>query len=110
MSSRRVHCGFLLAASIGCVTGSSAQGPSSGAPGPFRAHVDMKTFMEHVLTPSATIIWRVNGIIFDDKGEHDLAPRSDADWEQIVSGAATLAEVTNALMSPPRVRDPHWVS
>ena len=108
MSSRLVHRWFLLAVSIGCATVSPAQGPGSGAPGPFRAHVDMKTFMEHVLTPSATIIWRVNGIVFDDKGEHDLAPRSDADWEQIVSGAATLAEATNALMIPQRVLDSQW--
>ena len=75
---------------------------------PFQAHVDMKTFMEHVLSPAAAIIWKVNGIIIDAKGEHDLSPRSDDDWEQIVSGAATLAESTNALMIPARVRDPAW--
>jgi hypothetical protein len=30
---------------------------------PFKAHVDMKTFMEHVLTPAAQIVWSVNGSI-----------------------------------------------
>jgi hypothetical protein len=75
---------------------------------PFKAYVDMKTFMEHVLSPAAAIIWKVNGIIIDEKGEHDLSPKSDDDWEQIVSGAATLAESTNALMSPERARDPAW--
>jgi hypothetical protein len=64
--------------------------------------------MAHVLTPAATIIWRVNGVVIDAKGEHDLSPKSDADWEEIVSGAATLAEATNALMIPQRVRDPQW--
>ncbi|MDP9088461.1 MAG: hypothetical protein M3O26_06960 [Pseudomonadota bacterium] len=108
MSSRRVHGWFLLAVSIGCATVLSAKDRGRGEPGPFQAHVDMKTFMEHVISPSAAIIWRVNGIFFDDKGEHDLGPRSDADWEQIVSGAATLAEATNALMIPQRVRDPQW--
>ena len=68
----------------------------------------MKTFMEHVLTPAATIIWRVNGLIIDAKGEHDLSPKTNEDWEQIVSGAATLAEATNALMIPERVRDREW--
>jgi hypothetical protein len=75
---------------------------------PFKAYVDMKTFMEHVLSPAAAIIWKVNGIIIDEKGEHDLSPKSDNDWEQIVSGAATLAESTNALMIPERARDPAW--
>ena len=35
----------------------------------------------------------------------DLAPRSDADWDEIVGGSATLAEAANALMSPQRARD-----
>ncbi len=84
--------------------------PSKGqdAGPPFRAYVDMKTFMEHVLTPAANIVWRVNGVVIDEKGEHDLSPKSDADWEQIVSGAATLAEATNALMIPQRALDPDW--
>jgi hypothetical protein len=75
---------------------------------PFEVHVDMKTFMEHVLGPAAAIIWKVNGVVIDEKGEHDLSPKSDDDWEHVVSGAATLAEATNALMIPQRVRDPDW--
>jgi hypothetical protein len=75
---------------------------------PFRAHVDMKTFMEHVLTPAAKTVWSVNGIVIDKDGEHDLSPKSDADWEGVVSGAATLAEATNALMIPQRALDPEW--
>jgi hypothetical protein len=84
--------------------------PSSGenAAPPYRAHVDMKTFMEHVLTPAAKIVWTVNAIVIDAQGEHDLSPKSDADWEQIVSGAATLAEATNALMLPERALDRAW--
>ncbi|SDN11084.1 hypothetical protein [Afipia sp. GAS231] len=77
---------------------------------PFKAHVDMKTFMEHVLVPAAQVIWSVNGTIIDAKGEHDLSPRTDDDWEKITSGAATLAEATNALMIPERVHDAQWNS
>ena len=76
---------------------------------PFQAHVDMKTFMEHVLTPAAKIVWSVNAVVIDEKGEHDLSPKTEADWEEIVSGAATLAEATNALMIPERARDPQWI-
>ena len=75
---------------------------------PFEAHVDMKTFMEHVLTPAAQIVWSVNGSIIDGRGERDLSPRTDDDWEKITSGAATLAEATNALMIPARARDAQW--
>lgn len=90
-------------------TASAASGESAGPAAPFEPHVDMKTFMEHVLTPAATIIWRVNGTVIDARGEHDLAPQTDADWEQVVSGAATLAEATNALLIPQRVRDQAWI-
>ncbi len=75
---------------------------------PFQVHVDMKTFMEHVLTPAAKIIWSVNGVVIDENGEHDQSPKTDKDWEQIVSGAATLAEATNALMIPQRALDHEW--
>src|SRR6202034_3240167 len=75
---------------------------------PFKPYVDIKTFMQRVLTPAAKVVWRVNGILIDARGEHDLAPRSDADWEEIVSGSATLAEAANALMIPQRARDKDW--
>jgi len=75
---------------------------------PFKSHVDMKTFMEHVLGPAARIIWSVNAVTIDEQGEHDLSPKSDGDWETIVSGAATLVEATNALMIPQRALDKYW--
>jgi hypothetical protein len=68
----------------------------------------MKTFMEHVLTPAAKIVWSVNAVVIDERGEHDLSPKSDTDWEGIVSGAATLVESTNALMIPERALDAQW--
>lgn len=75
---------------------------------PFQPYVDMKTFMEHVLTPAAKIVWSVNAVVIDTNGERDLSPKSDADWEEIVSGAATLAEAANALMIPQRALDLQW--
>jgi hypothetical protein len=107
MRRHRVLAGALAAAglALGAVSPSWGQAPA----GPFKAQVEMKTFMQHVLTPAATRIWRVNASIIDAGGEHDLSPKTDDDWEQIVSGAATLAEATNALMIPERVRDRHWI-
>jgi hypothetical protein len=98
--------GAVIAVVMTCVAASPSA--SDDAVSPFQPHVDMKTFMEHVLGPAAAIIWRVNGVVIDEKGEHDLSPKSDDDWEKVVSGAATLAEATNALMIPQRVRDPDW--
>jgi hypothetical protein len=93
------------------VVAACALSPSFGendAPMPFRPYVDVKTFMEHVVTPAAKVIWSVNGSVIDENGERDLAPKTQADWEQVVSGTATLAEATNALMIPQRALDPEW--
>ncbi|MGA7014203.1 MAG: hypothetical protein WBZ16_17930, partial [Pseudolabrys sp.] len=92
-------CGFSgigAAIVIACAAASPSMSNNAVLTPPFQPHVDMKTFMEHVLSPAATVIWRVNGTVIDAAGEHDLSPKSDDDWEQIVSAAATLAESTNA--------------
>jgi hypothetical protein len=104
---RRFPCA-IIAVVIGCVAVSPSISEDAAPMSPFQLHVDMKTFMQHVVSPAAAIIWKVNGLIIDEKGEHDLSPKSDDDWEQVVSGAATLAEATNALMIPKRVRDQNW--
>ena len=100
--------GIVLAAAIAGAAISASRSLGAEPMPPFEPHVDMKTFMEHVLSPAAAVIWRVDGIVIDAKGEHDLSPKSDDDWEQIESGAATLAEATNALMIPQRARDGEW--
>jgi hypothetical protein len=113
MISTRRLAGTIVAAAMICMAASpsisdDATPTSPFQPQPFQPHVDMKTFMEHVLSPAAAIIWKVNGVVIDEKGEHDLSPKSDDDWEKVVSGAATLAEATNALMIPQRARDADW--
>jgi hypothetical protein len=98
----------VFVAVVAAAVGSPSLGEDAAPTPPFQPYVDMKTFMEHVLAPAAKIIWSVNAAVIDEQGEHDLSPKTDADWEQIVSGAATLAEATNALMIPQRARDPQW--
>ena len=104
----RLLPGVLAMIVVACAVTSPSMGENAAPITPFQPYVDMKTFMDHVLTPAATIIWRVNGVVIDEKGEHDLSPKTETDWEQIVSGAATLAEATNALMIPQRALDPKW--
>ncbi len=108
MSGARILTALLAASAVALAIVSPSLGENDDRMPPFQPYVDMKTFMEHVLTPAANIVWSVNGLVIDDKGEHDLSPKSDADWERIVSGAATLAEATNALMIPQRARDAEW--
>ena len=110
MIGKRGFPGVLIAAVFAGAFASPSIGADAGPTPPFQAYVDMKTFMEHVLTPAAKIVWSVNAITIDATGEHDLSPKTDADWEEIVSGAATLAEATNALMIPQRSRDAEWNS
>jgi hypothetical protein len=107
MRGNRATMRALAAVTLAAVAASPSRAEVPAVP--FKAHVDMKTFMEHVLTPAATVIWRVNGSMIDTRGEHDLSPKTGEDWEQVVSGAATLAEATNALMIPERVRDRDWI-
>ena len=108
MTGFRFFSGMMTAIIITFAAVSPSISDDAATAPPFQAYVDMKTFMEHVLSPAAAIIWKVNGVVIDAKGEHDLSPKTDDDWEQIVSGAATLAEATNALMIPQRARDPSW--
>ncbi len=110
MIGNRLFPGVLTAAVLAGTFVSPSIGADAGPMPPFEAHVDMKTFMEHVLAPAAKIVWSVNAITIDAQGEHNLSPKTDADWEAIVSGAATLAEATNALMIPQRSRDAAWNS
>jgi hypothetical protein len=100
--------GLSLAIAVLCFAATPSMSDDKAAQPPFQPHVDMKTFMEHVLTPAASAIWSVNGVIIDKAGEHDLAPKSDDDWEKLVSAAATLAEASNALMIPQRALDGEW--
>jgi hypothetical protein len=108
MTSIRLLARTIIAVAITCVAASPSISDNAASTTPFQPHVDMKTFMEHVLSPAAATIWKVNGVVIDENGEHDLSPKSDDDWEQVVSGAATLAEAMNALMIPQRARDADW--
>jgi len=104
----RLFHGVIAAVAILCGAISPSQSENAVQTSPFKAHVDLQTFMEHVLSPAAAVIWRSNAIVIDKDGEHDLSPKTDEDWEKIVTGTATLAEATNALMIPERVRDQAW--
>lgn len=116
MKASRLLFGIMIAGTM--VHADSATAPVQGQPtqpacsdddrAAFRTPVDMKTLMAHVLTTAAQPIWRVNGSVVDESGWRDLAPRTDEQWEDVVTAAATLLEVSNALLMPGRARDENW--
>ncbi len=93
-------------------TGNSASGTTSAAAG--GAPVDpvklpMKEFMGHVMQFAGTNVWKWQGFVTDESGEHDLSPKTEKDWEDAESASLTLAEVTNMLLTEDRrVDDPRW--
>ena len=74
MSGARILTALLAASAVALAIASPSLGENDDRMPPFQPYVDMKTFMEHVLTPAANIVWSVNGVVIDDKGEHDLSP------------------------------------
>jgi mono/diheme cytochrome c family protein len=65
----------------------------------------MKQVMEWVIDPAADDVWESVAIIITDKGENQKAPKTDAEWDKVRNGAATLVEAGNLLMTQPRARD-----
>ena len=72
MINIRVFLGVFAAIVAAGVAASPSFGEDATTPSPFQAYVDMKTFMQHVLTPAATIIWRANGLV--DKRANTTCP------------------------------------
>jgi predicted small secreted protein len=67
--------------------------------------------MGHVLDPHADIVWAAVGSVVTEKGEEQLAPKTDAEWTAIRNAAVTVAEAGNLLLLPPHARDQgDWVA
>jgi hypothetical protein len=79
----------------------------SGAPLPedFRATLNNKELMAHVIDAAADGVWLNQGWVVSDKGEEELFPTTDAGWLAAENAAATLAEATNLLLLPGRPAD-----
>ena len=75
MIAIRVLSGVLTMLAAACALLSPSLGENAEPAPSFQAHVDMKTFMEHVLTPAAKIVWSVNAVMIDEKGEHGPLPQ-----------------------------------
>src|SRR5258708_13066765 len=70
MISLRPFPGAVIAVVMTCVAASPSISDDAAPMPPFQAHVDMKTFMPHVLSPAAATIWKLTAPLINQNGEH----------------------------------------
>ncbi len=68
-----------------------------------KAHV--KDIMNAMIVPSSTVIFGSVATITDASGVHELQPRTDDEWTNVLNNAIMLTEGTNLLMVPGRQRE-----
>lgn len=66
---------------------------------------DHHDLMTYVLDPAADVIWSSAGEIITVEGTQDLAPTTDAGWQNVQNHAAVLIESANLLQLPGRAED-----
>jgi hypothetical protein len=89
---------MLLTAAIGGCS-------SAPSPPPYRPVADVKTLMATVMEPAAEVYWDAVGVIVDEKGEHQLEPKTAEEWDAVRNAAYVVAESGNLLMMPSRAKD-----
>jgi hypothetical protein len=96
----------LLPLSLLIVAGCEATPPPPPPPAPpYTTTLTVKQVMEWVVDPAADVIWDSVKTVITEKGTQEIAPKTDADWDKVRDGAATLMEASNALMIEGRARD-----
>ena len=77
-------------------------GCSREEPPPYNLTNNMQFVMQHVLDPAADAVWGASGYVITEEGEQDLSPKTVEEWERVETGAGTVAEIGNLLMTPGR--------
>jgi len=67
--------------------------------------------MQWIVEPAAERIWDSAGTIITAEGRTELAPTTDAGWDDVLEHATILAEAANLLMLPGRgPAGPDWIA
>jgi mono/diheme cytochrome c family protein len=66
--------------------------------------------MQWILEPAAEGIWDSAGTIITADGRTELAPTTDAGWDDVRKHATILAEAANLLLLPGRAAGPDWIA
>ena len=78
-------------------------------PVPYERATDIAEFMEWLLEPAADAVWDSAGQIVTEAGVEDLAPTTEAGWDQVRNQGALISEMGNLLMMPHFAQDrPDW--
>ncbi len=72
---------------------------------PYTTTLAVKQVMQWVIDPAADVIWDSVKSVITQKGTQEIAPHTDAEWDNVRNAAATLMEAGNALMIEGRARD-----
>ena len=95
----------LVAVVAVCALGCESPQP----PAPYELATGIAELMEWVLEPAADAVWDSAGQIITDAGVQDLAPTTEAGWDQVRNQAALISELGNLLMMPHFAQDrPDW--
>jgi len=106
---------FALVCSLGLLAGcAKEEPPPKAAPvaaaaivnPPYNTNIPISEVMVHVMNPAGYQFWSGWGVIEDQHGTRDLAPKTEAEWMIVENGAATVVQTTNAIMVPGYARDP----
>lgn len=80
------------------------------APG-FMAVADSRQLMVSVIEPAAEVYWDAVGVIMDEEGTHEIAPRTPEEWEAVENAAWVLAESGNLMLMEERAQGRgHWIA
>ena len=78
---------------------------SAPQPPPFKAIVETKDLMEHLMERQADIVWGATGSIVTAEGVEERSPKTEDDWMAVKAAAINLTETGNLLMIAPRAQD-----
>ncbi|MFC4307589.1 cytochrome c [Steroidobacter flavus] len=94
----------LLQAACGKPAPVASPGTVTGAI-PFDTSVDTRQLMSWMIDPSSKVVFGAVASIVTDKGEENVQPRTDEEWNTVRNNAVTVLEAGNLLMIEGRSRN-----
>ena len=95
--------GSLLQAGCGDRPPASTAAPASTAS--FDTGITTKQLMSWITDPSAKVVFAAVATIVTEKGEEQIQPRTDEEWNVVRNNAAMVLESGNLLMLEGRAKD-----
>lgn len=75
-----------------------------------KPELTLQQFMKQKVDPTSKVLFDAVRYVSDDKGNHDIVPHTDAEWEKVRQAAADLQAQAKELQSPAysEGRNPDW--